>query len=226
MTFGENWKWVGTNGYLPTPSSAYITGADGKWYDTDGNGYAPADIPSNKAMTYYASKNLLPQAQAFAVYSADDGSLNFYKRSGVPAAGEQFEGKTATAVFTGYETETPGEGNNVPWSSYSSNVKTVTVADEGIAPISTSGWFCDFTNVESIDLSKLNTSNVTDMTTLFAGCSALTSLDLSSFDTANVVSMTNLFTDCSALTSLDLSSFDTSNVEYMTGLFEGSSKLQ
>lgn len=42
-------------------------------------------------------------AQAFAVYSADDKSLSFYKRYGVPAAGEQFEGKTATNVYTGIE---------------------------------------------------------------------------------------------------------------------------
>ena len=60
VTFGASWNWIGTDGYLPTPDSTYISGADGKWYDTDGNGYAPADIPTGKAATYYASKDLVP----------------------------------------------------------------------------------------------------------------------------------------------------------------------
>ena len=214
-------------------SETSIDGATGSTYtatDDDAGYELVCKVSSTDDIcqgTICGATGAVKKIQAFAVYSADDGSLNFYRRAiaELPSAGEQFEGKAVAAVFNGFETETPGEGNNVPWSSYSSNVKTVTVADEGIAPISTFGWFCDFTNVESIDLSKLNTSNVTDMTTLFAGCSALTSLDLSSFDTANVVSMTNLFADCSALTSLDLSSFDTSNVTDMTGLFAGCSAL-
>ena len=39
---------------------------------------------------------------SFAVYSADDGSLNFYHRpdTEMPAAGDTFESKTATAVYT------------------------------------------------------------------------------------------------------------------------------
>ena len=99
VMLGDKWQWVGTKGYLPTPDPQYITGADGKWYDTDGNGYAPADIPSNKAMTYTA----VDPKTAFAVYSADDNSLNFYKRAGMPSAGDTFNGKTATAVYTGIE---------------------------------------------------------------------------------------------------------------------------
>ena len=55
VILGDKFAWVGTNGYLPTPSSTYIDGADGKWYNEDtGVGYAPADIPSNTAATYVA----------------------------------------------------------------------------------------------------------------------------------------------------------------------------
>ena len=216
ISLGSKFKFVGTNGYLPTPSSAYIAGADGRWYDTDGNGYAPADIPSNKAMTYTA----VAPKKAFAVYSADDNSLSFYKRSSVPAPGDAFEGKTATGVYTGFETQQfDGYLSNVPWLSYQSNVKTVTVADEGIAPVSTANWFYSFTNVESINLSKLDTRNVTSMYCMFRGCKTLTTLDVSSFSTANVTNMGSMFDGCSALTSLDLTSFDTGNVWKTASMF-------
>jgi surface protein len=76
---------------------------------------------------------------------------------------------------------------------------------------------CD--GITSLDLSFLDTSKVTNMSSMFAYCSGLTSLDLSSFDTTNVTDMSNMFSNCSGLTSLDVSSFDTSRVTNMTGMF-------
>ena len=62
-----------------------------------------------------------------------------------------------------------------------------------------------------------NTSKVTNMTSMFDGCSSLTTLDLSSFNTSNVTNMTRMFSGCSSLTTLDLSSFNTSKVTNMSG---------
>ena len=219
VALGANWKWVGTDGYLPTPSSTYIAGADGKWYDTDGNGYAPADIPSNKAMTYTA----VAPKKAFAVYSSDDQSLNFYKRSAVPAAGEQFEGKTATAVYTGIETSEYYDTN--PWDRYVDDIKTVTVVDQGIAPVSTAYWFAFCKNLTTANLTKLDTSNVTNMTNAFHFCSSLTELEgVSNWNTSKVASMSCMFDLC-PLTSLDLSNWDTSNVEHLQCMFSTCSSL-
>ncbi len=48
ITLGENFEFKGTDGYLPEPSTTYITGADGKWYDNEtSEGYAPADLASH-----------------------------------------------------------------------------------------------------------------------------------------------------------------------------------
>ena len=69
--------------------------------------------------------------------------------------------------------------------------------------------------LKSIDLSNFNTSNVTNMNGMFWGCSSLTSLDLKTFDTSKVTDMNNMFAECINITELDLSNFDTSNVEYM-----------
>ena len=81
------------------------------------------------------------------------------------------------------------------------------------------------TSLTSLDVSKFDTSNVKNMNSMFSDCSSLTSLDLSSFDTSNVTDMGLMFNNCSSLTSLDVSKFDTSNVEYMNGMFENCSSL-
>lgn len=77
----------------------------------------------------------------------------------------------------------------------------------------------------SLDLSKFDTSSVTDMSYMFFGCSELTTLVLSSFDTSQVTDMSYMFNGCSSLKSLNLSSFDTSKVTNMAWMFNGCEKL-
>ena len=202
VAFGADWKWVGANGYLPTPSSAYIAGADGKWYDTDGNGYAPEDIPSGKAMTYTA----VAPKKAFAVYSADDDSLNLYRRAAVPAAGEQFEGKTATEVYEGVEKASYTAADGPAWAGHAAELASVTVADEGIAPVSTAYWFNGASNLSNVDISALDTSKTTCMDGMFQGCSSLGSLDLSAISTRRVASMTAFLGGCDSLAELSIGS--------------------
>ncbi len=54
---------------------------------------------------------------------------------------------------------------------------------------------------------------------MFSYCKALTTLDVSKFDTKNVTDMSGMFSDCYALTTLDVSKFDTKNVTDMRGMF-------
>ncbi len=86
--------------------------------------------------------------------------------------------------------------------------------------------FYGCSSLTSLDLSPLDTSNVTDMGYMFQGSSSLTSLDLSSFDTSNVTSMGYMFQSCSSLTSLDLSGFDTTQVLSMSRMFSGCKSLR
>ena len=55
-----------------------------------------------------------------------------------------------------------------------------------------SGMF-QYCSITSIDVSRFNTTKVTDMSSMFEGCNDLTSLDLSSFDTSNVKDMSKMF---------------------------------
>ena len=76
----------------------------------------------------------------------------------------------------------------------------------------------------TLDVSKFDTQNVTDMRGMFDGCSALTTLDVSKFDTKNVTNMISMFSGC-RLTTLDLSNFDTQNVTDMSWMFRYCSAL-
>ena len=80
--------------------------------------------------------------------------------------------------------------------------------------------------LKSLDLTNFNTAKVTNMSNMFKGCSALTSLGLTNFNTAKVTDMGNMFNGCFALTSLDLTNFNTANVEFMDYMFNGCSALK
>ena len=163
--------------------------------------------------------------EAFAVFSADDGSLNFYKRADMPKAGERFEGKTVTEVYTGFEANIYTTYTKVPWYSKRISITNSTVVDV-IKPVGTTNWFFDCTSLTSLNLSNLDTSNVRNMSNMFYLCTSLTSLNLSNLDTSNVRDMNGMFNGCTSLTSLDLSSFKTSFVTNMEYMFSGSYKLQ
>ena len=83
-----------------------------------------------------------------------------------------------------------------------------------------------YRSLVTLDLSGLDTTKVTNMSSMFTGCSALQNLDLSGFDTSNVTNMQRMFMNCYSLESLDLSSFDTSSVTDMSNMFTECRALQ
>ena len=89
---------------------------------------------------------------------------------------------------------------------------------------SASGLFSNLPKLEKIDLTNVDTSNVTNMDLLFAFCSGLREID-GLTDTANVTSMGATFYGCSSLTRIDLSHFNTSKVTCMISMFNGCSSL-
>ena len=67
---------------------------------------------------------------------------------------------------------------------------------------------------------NINTSKVTDMSFMFLGCERLETLDLSNFNTINVKSAHQMISFCSKLKTVDASNFDTRNLSdfgYMFG---------
>ena len=78
--------------------------------------------------------------------------------------------------------------------------------------------FYNLAALETLDVSKFDTSNVTNMRYMFYRCSHLTSIDVSSFNTSNVTNMSGMF-GCCGITTLNLSNFDTRNVTNMFNMF-------
>ena len=105
--------------------------------------------------------------------------------------------------------------DEVPWYNYRNSITSAKVAGK-IATQTTALMFNDCPKLASLDLSGLDTSDVTNMSNMFSYCWSLTSLDLSPLDTSNVTDMSYMLSGCSKLTSLDLSPLDTSKVTNMS----------
>ena len=97
--------------------------------------------------------------------------------------------------------------------------------EEVIANSNSSYLFQNLTSLKNINLSNLDTSNITNMANMFSNASSLINLDVSSFNTLKVTNMHGMFSGCSSLTNLDVSIFNTSNVTIMSGMFSNCSSL-
>ena len=80
--------------------------------------------------------------------------------------------------------------------------------------------------IEKIDLLNFDSSLVTDMSSMFLGCSSLKSVELSNFDTSLTIKMNFMFFGCSSLQIIDLSNFKTSLVTNMNYMFYGCISLE
>ena len=88
-----------------------------------------------------------------------------------------------------------------------------------------SSMFLGCSSLRSLDITNFDTGKVKDMLFMFYGCHKLTSLNVSKFNTTEVTDMSDMFEDCYALTSLDLTNFDTGKVKDMLFMFYGCSAL-
>ena len=80
--------------------------------------------------------------------------------------------------------------------------------------------FLDVMGLEYIDLSKINTQNVTDMNHMFRNMHALKAIKFGkNFKTNNVTNMGSMFAATCNLKELDLSGFNTAKVTKIIELF-------
>lgn len=80
--------------------------------------------------------------------------------------------------------------------------------------------------VESLDLSNWNTSKVTNMNAMFYGIRALQKLNIAEWDTSNVINMSEMFSNAKSLIELNVNNWNTSKVTDMSSMFNGTSGLQ
>ncbi|KAB5914983.1 BspA family leucine-rich repeat surface protein, partial [Bifidobacterium adolescentis] len=181
LTLGDTFKFV--------KSASGTAGLTSVWMREDGKGtfYSAADFMNNYGIGdltagTYVSVETDTWGTSPYMFDEDTGTLTI-------GAGE----------LSGYE-ESPWNSDKVD----SEAIKKVVLSGKVVAPENASLLFTgtsnkgDLTNVTEIEgLSQLDTSNVTDMRSMFYGMSSVTSLDVSGFDTSNVTTMKNMFVDTS-----------------------------
>ena len=160
----------------------------------------------------YGSHAFAQEAESYAVFDEATNTLTFKHDTNKPdGAFALNEGDNATGWYKSND-----DGSNA-------NIIKKVVFDASFAnarPTNCHLWFYGCKNLTTIEgIEYLNTENVTSMSLMFSGCSALTTLNLSNFDTQSVTNMTGMFSDCRALTTLDVSNFNTQNVTDMSFMF-------
>ena len=105
-------------------------------------------------------------------------------------------------------------------SIYGDTKITSITFEEGVLAVQNLSYlFNHCQNLEYINMSGVDTSEVTKMDSMFFDCRKLVYLNLSGFDTSKVTKMSYMFGQCNSLPSLEISHFDTSNVTDMCGMF-------
>ena len=206
----------------PTGSKmkAYMTQADEIPPETDFH----TDAYMSKITSIITKKdNIVPATavESWDISEAGDGSVMAYVEKtdevlpGVPSNAKIYSNKGENKDILETIYATPLEGTDVEYAYK----LTIGGKDGIIANENMIDYFAMFYKMTSIDLSALDTSEVTNMSGMFSRCSSLTNLDVSNFDTSKVTNMSFMFYECSSLTSLDVSTFDTSNVTNMQEMF-------
>ena len=158
------------------------------------------------------------------------GATEGHVESGsAPWFGEQMAEVTKVSI-TG--TVKLGAGVNIA-SLFSNSMKLAEI--EGLGNLDTSevsdmtSMFRNCSSLASIDLSGLETDSLTNISSMFFGCFALEgsdSVDFAEFDTSGVKDASYLFAYCSGLHAFDLSAIDLSACENMEGMFLSCIKLK
>ena len=164
-------------------------------------------------------------AMAKMAYSSADSYFwgqTKYVRTDVRAI--TFQGTQKNAPEYAWDVSETGDRSILAWMV---DNNLIVAANGAVAPNSDASYlFAYFINLKEINFGDcFDTSNVTDMTRMFSGCSSLTDLDIASFNTSKVKSMNRMFFNCGSLTELDLSAFDTENVINMSQMFHSCSDL-
>ena len=192
----------------------HLVGDQGTAYDENHVDAARAHIDGGSSNPGYLSAKLGPVV-AYAMLAADSTALTFYYD------GRQLYRQGTVCMLDTVDVD-------FGWSDVAGEIIQVAFDTTFIdaRPTSTRNWFSNMSNLVSIsDINYLNTSLVTDMRRMFAGCTSLPALDLSGFNTSSVTNMWAMFYGCGSLTSLDLSGFNTSGVTNMARMFSGCSSL-
>ena len=179
-------------------------------------------LPIIIAFIMIVSGLLLFPEKSYAASSGTWGSCAWILDGGVltispedSVSGELDPALYSSAYYDSYYT---------PWRG--SSVYSIKFEGTVFFPSDSNHLFAGCKNVETIDLTGTDISNVTDMSALFSDCQSLKNIDVSGWDTSNVTNMSAMFFGCQSLKNIDVSGWDTSNVTNMSAMFSGCKSLK
>ena len=104
--------------------------------------------------------------------------------------------------------------------AYVDDDNVLTIVGDGKIRVGNTICFGNLANVTSIDLTYLDTSQMTSANSMFSYCSSLIELNWRGVDFSNVTDTTSMFDGC-GLNNIDLTFLDLSNVTTMYSMFGG-----
>jgi len=197
------------------------------WQDENGNLYTDTfTMPIGEVNLKAIWKELI----SYAIYITEDQSLRFIRTSESVTPGCVYKGMTVTDVFTGFDTATYYNKEQVPWWDghwYNDRVMKKVIVEDVIQPTNIAYWFYYFYEIEYMDIRKLDTSKVTNMSNTFymfglKSPENMTILGLDTLNTSNVTNMEKTFFQAARHTTkfvIDLSKWDVSKVTNMYRMF-------
>lgn len=119
------------------------------------------------------------------------------------------------------------DASDLPWAGYESNVYRVYFRDNLVGMTSLKNFFAKMSDISSLDLSRLDSSNVTSFSGLFSECTNLEfgSVNLDALDRSSLTDISGMFNNCDMLQSIDLTGWVTSQVVSTSGLFNSCDNL-
>ena len=191
ITLGTNWKFVGEENYLPVSS----------WRKKG------TETSVDPLWQKYDGETMADTYERMSVILYENGELHFQY-----GAEPKCDGKVLSKCPV---TDTGKIMLPYKWEPYVKCVK----ADETIHFKSMIRMFEDCKNLESVDFTNCDTSQVTDMSCMFKGCGDTSNIRLKGLDTTSVKNMSGMFEYCYDIRYLDLSNFTVAKDCNMNNMF-------
>lgn len=119
---------------------------------------------------------------SIAVFDQVDGGMRLYNQ----ATASSYVATDTQLVYEDIDSHSSATEEEVPWHEVREAIKTVEVVDDGISPSSMSHWFSGCVALESVEMGRLDTSEVSDFQGVFQGCPSIVVADFGGWSTAGV----------------------------------------
>ncbi len=215
---------------LPMAEHVKKTGCEflGWYMDLDYSGEAQSicDVSQREDITYYArwrGNAYLLSGMEFnaALKTLANGANTGYNTFDYLIQGVQWADEVPDGAETAVVTKKTSESEILAYFDSASGVINLVNPDQVNVYMDTdsSYMFNRFGALQSVDMSKFISKDVTNLKYIFCNCAALTEFSMKDFDTSKVTNLKAIFAYCENLVTLDLSGWNVEKVTDLSSMF-------